>query len=63
MNIHPLEVLSRYRDTQLREGQSYSFVLFETKHLQILLFRHSFPNWLCLQNKLKTITACLVLKG
>ena len=26
LNFHPLEVVSRYRDPQLQEGENYSFV-------------------------------------
>ena len=35
-NFHPIEVVSRYSDEQLQEGENYPmviFVLFETKHL------------------------------
>ena len=36
LNFHPLEVMSGYRDPQ-----NDIFVQFETKHLQILMFKHS----------------------
>ena len=40
-NFHPLEVVSRYRDPQLQVGENYTFVYFGTKHLQILMFKHT----------------------
>ena len=44
LNFHPLEVVSRYRDPQLQVGEVFThvFILIETKHLQILMFKHSF---------------------
>ena len=43
-NFHPIEDVSRYRDTHLQVGEYYSYLLsFVTKHLQILMFKPSFP--------------------
>ena len=47
LNIHPLEVVSRCRDPQIQASKNYSYcVSFETKHLQILMFKHSFNSQL-----------------
>ena len=38
LNLHPLEALCRYHDSQLQVIENYSyFFQFETKHLQILI--------------------------
>ena len=44
LNIHPPEVVPCYCDPQLRVGGGglLIFVEFETKHLQIAMFEHSF---------------------
>ena len=43
LNFNPLEVVSRYRDPQLQVGENYSHCFFSIcKHLQILMFKHSF---------------------
>ena len=42
LNFQPLEVVCRYRDPQLQAAENYSyiaFVQFDTKHLQILVFK------------------------
>ena len=41
LNCHPLEVVSRYRDTQLQVGENYPYLFyFLTKKLEILIFEH-----------------------
>ena len=43
LNFQPLEVVSRYRDPQPQVVENHSyFVYFDTKHLQILMFKQSF---------------------
>ena len=42
LNFQPLEVVSRYRDPQLQVGEMTCMCLIWDKHLQILLFKHSF---------------------
>ena len=42
-NVHPLEVASRYRDTQLPVGKKYSYLCnLYTNFLKILIFKHTF---------------------
>ena len=41
LNFQPLEVVSRYRDSQPQVVENYSYA-FENKHLQILMFKQSF---------------------
>ena len=45
LNVRPLEVMSRYREQQLQLGENYAYLFnFETKHLQILMFKHLFSS-------------------
>ena len=43
VNFQPLDAVPRYRDPQPQVVENYLiFVSFETKHLQILIFKQSF---------------------
>ena len=39
--FHPLEVVARYLDPQLQVGENAHICLLETRHLPIMMFKHT----------------------